>query len=205
MLCVGRCFLKPSSKTEWRAWAKNVRSSLPDASDAVCDHLERFIRDWNAAQTENWSRLHTIVAYRAFGDEVRLEPLVDALPELEWLTTRTEPDGHLSLHPFRNATHRHQLGMLEPPPDASPIQRLGDWVDAILVPGLVFDRAGNRVGYGKGFYDRLLLTMPMNIPYIGVTRDPLIVDALPHERLDMEMSHLATESGVRSVVASPTS
>jgi 5-formyltetrahydrofolate cyclo-ligase len=199
----GRCFVNPSSKTEWRSWAKSVRASLPDASDAVCAHLERFIRDWNAVQPEDWSRLQTIVAYRAFGDEVHLETLVDALPELEWLTTRTESDGHLSLHPFQTATHRHQLGMLEPPLEALPIQRLGDWVDAILVPGLVFDHAGNRVGYGKGFYDRLLLTMPMNIPYIGVTRDALIVDTLPHERLDIEMSHLATESGIRPVVASP--
>jgi 5-formyltetrahydrofolate cyclo-ligase len=201
---LGRCFLNPSSKTEWRAWAKSVRSSLPDASDTVCAHLERFIRDWNAAQPEDWSRLRTVVAYRAFGDEVRLEPLVDALPDLEWLTTRTEPDGQLSLHPFASATHRNRLGMLEPPPEAPPIQRLGLWVNAILAPGLAFDRAGNRVGYGMGLYDRFLLTMPIGVPYIGVTRDALVVDALPHEPLDMEMSHLATESGVRPALASPT-
>ena len=184
-----------SSKQQWRDWAKTTRVALPDASDAVCAHLERFIREWNATHTDGADRLRTVVAYKAFGSEVRLEALVAALPDLEWLTTRTEPDGQLSLHPFSSATQRNRLGVLEPPADAPEVPAHA--VDAILVPGLVFDATGGRLGYGKGFYDRLLPHLRPGVPTVGITSTALVVPALPLEASDVRMTHLATETGVQ--------
>ncbi|MEP4532239.1 MAG: 5-formyltetrahydrofolate cyclo-ligase [Cyclobacteriaceae bacterium] len=57
------------------------------------------------------------------------------------------------------------------PVDAAPadISRL----DAILIPLLAADKKGNRVGYGKGFYDRLLSEMPKSLLKVGVNLAPL--------------------------------
>jgi 5-formyltetrahydrofolate cyclo-ligase len=72
-------------------------------------------------------------------------------------------------------------------------------VDVALVPGLVFDVRGTRLGFGAGFYDRLLPSLRAGIPIIGVTRDALVVPELPSEAHDVLMVYLVTESGVRQI------
>ena len=191
-----------ASKTEWRAWANATRSSLPDASNAVCAVLEAFLVGSNArvltVEGEHRVRPYaTVLSYKAFGHEVDLEPLPVLLPEFEWLTTRVNGRYTLSLHAFSSATVRHRWGILEPPKDEPSVPPSS--VDVVLVPGLVFDVRGGRLGYGQGFYDRLLPQLRSNIPIIGVTRDALVVPELPLEDFDVRMTHLATESGVRPV------
>ncbi len=177
-----------SSKAEWRTWAKGVRSSLPDASESVWRHLETFLRSLEP---------RVVLAYRAFRDEVRLEALAASTPEVTWLTTRANSDASLTLHAFSSATVTNRFGILEPHVDAAEFDPRT--VDAVLVPGLAFDLNGNRLGYGAGYYDRLLPKLRPGIPIIGVTRDALVVPELPVEPHDVRMAHLVTESGVRAI------
>ena len=134
-----------------------------------------------------------VLGYRAAHHEARLDGLMRALPDVEFLTTRAGTGGTLTLHPYHTATVRNRLGILEPPLDAPILEPLA--VQLALVPGLLFTRSGARLGYGGGFYDRLL--PQLNCPLVGVTRDALIVNALPVESWDVAMTHLVTESGVR--------
>ena len=69
----------------------------------------------------------------------------------------------------------------------------GDW-DLTIVPLLAFDRRGYRLGYGKGFYDRLLGGAPM--PTIGVAFAAQEVDALPVEPFDVPLDCIVTEDEV---------
>ncbi len=179
-----------SSKAVWRAWAKKKRSSLPDVSKDVCKNLEKFLPDFNP---------RIVLSYKAFGLEISLENLPLSLPEIQFLTTRVNPNSRLSLHPFSSATTRNKLGMLEPnqnQPELEPAL-----VDVVLVPGLLFDRFGTRLGYGAGFYDRLLPKLRENVVLIGVTRDALLLEnPLPKDQLDILMTHLVTESRLELVV-----
>jgi 5-formyltetrahydrofolate cyclo-ligase len=176
-----------SSKADWRVWAKKLRSSLPDVSVRVCEHLEVFLVA---------SKAQVVLSYQAFGSEINLEPLLKNLPNLEFWTTRVNQDTRLSLHPFSSATIRNKLGMLEPDdfePELEP-----DLVDVVLVPGLAFDRFGTRLGYGAGFYDRLLPTLRSNVVLIGVTCDVLLLEhPLPKDAFDVPMTHVVTESGLK--------
>jgi 5-formyltetrahydrofolate cyclo-ligase len=59
-----------------------------------------------------------------------------------------------------------------------------DDLNLVIVPGLAFDLEGNRLGRGKGYYDRFLKTLHQDIPAIGLAFDFQIVDDLPHSLHD---------------------
>lgn len=89
-------------------------------------------------------------------------------------------------------------GILEPCADAPLLSRPSQLVGSVcLVPGLVFDGAGHRVGYGGGYYDRFLAFYPGD--KIGLARTGMISsNPLPVERGDVPVDFIATEFGVWS-------
>jgi len=67
-------------------------------------------------------------------------------------------------------------------------------VDAILVPGIAFDRSGGRLGQGKGYYDKLLQQAKPGTTLIGLAYDCQIVESIPREEHDVLMHLVVTES-----------
>jgi 5-formyltetrahydrofolate cyclo-ligase len=67
-----------------------------------------------------------------------------------------------------------------------------DSVSLIIVPGVAFDRTGNRMGRGRGFYDRLLKSTP-NATKIGVAFDFQMLDTIPTEPHDVKMDKVIFE------------
>lgn len=93
-------------------------------------------------------------------------------------------------------------GILEPSEDA-PVWHPGDTGadehPVCLVPGLVFDRAGYRVGYGKGYYDRYLSAFPG--VRVGMIYADCVLPEIPRGRYDLSVDVLVTDKGVRAVHA----
>ena len=81
-----------------------------------------------------------------------------------------------------------QFGIREPKAGCAeiPLERLG----LILVPGVVFDLSGRRLGRGRGFYDRLLAEI--HGIKCGVAFDEQIADAVPAGNLDVRMDFVLT-------------
>ena len=67
-------------------------------------------------------------------------------------------------------------------------------IDTVITPGIVFDRFGYRIGYGKGFYDKFLNQFSKkNIISIGLGYDfQLISDLITHEPHDVKLDALIT-------------
>ncbi|MFA5088728.1 MAG: 5-formyltetrahydrofolate cyclo-ligase [Candidatus Omnitrophota bacterium] len=64
-------------------------------------------------------------------------------------------------------------------------------LDLVVVPGLAFDKENNRLGRGKGYYDRFLRALPSRISSIGLAFDFQILDSLPHhQEHDMPVSRV---------------
>jgi 5-formyltetrahydrofolate cyclo-ligase len=99
----------------------------------------------------------------------------------------------MALHPYDpTRLERHHLGMLEPAaglPVVAPTT-----VDVVLVPGVVFDRHGVRLGFGGGYYDRFLPTTPA--VRIGIAFDECVADELPCGEHDQYMDWIATPSEI---------
>lgn len=87
-------------------------------------------------------------------------------------------------------------GILEPSEDLPVYDPETDTGSAIcFVPGLVYDKAGFRVGYGKGFYDRFLSRFKGSS--VGVVYSDFILPEVPRGRFDVSVDILLNEKGVK--------
>lgn len=205
-----------ADKGAWRRWARARRDTLAGADTArvVERRIAEHLRDWAP-----WRGARVALVYLAFGSE--LDPLAGGLrPGIEVVdpaaaalgrdgpalghdgpalaTTRTPPDGaELEVRALLpNALERHPLGFLQPRADAPTVAL--DRIDVVLVPGLCFDVRGVRLGYGRGYYDRLLPRLGACAETVGVVHDDLVVPALPHGPHDVPVRHLVGEGGLRA-------
>ncbi len=96
-----------------------------------------------------------ILSFASFGDEIDLWPLNRKLAEKNQLVLPRVEQGHLTLYEVEdlNQLILSSWGILEPPKD-KPIAP--EKISLALIPGLGFDLRKHRIGYGKGYYDRLL-------------------------------------------------
>lgn len=83
-----------------------------------------------------------------------------------------------------------QFGIPEP---TGPVFDELDKIDMIIVPGVAFDKHNNRMGRGRGFYDRLLKTTP-NAVKVGVAFSFQLFDTIPTEPFDVPMNLVVVES-----------
>ncbi len=77
--------------------------------------------------------------------------------------------------------------VLEPNPNKCQETNL-DEISCVLVPGLAFDKYNHRIGYGKGYYDRLLQNM--NCPFIGIGFLEQLINQVPKEEHDIKLNHV---------------
>lgn len=83
------------------------------------------------------------------------------------------------------------MGIPEPP-DSEKQMSITD-ADIVIIPGAGFDAAGNRIGYGGGYYDRLLSGLQKDIPVIAPAYEEQIVDSLPSEPHDSRVQMIVTD------------
>jgi len=168
-----------------RAIAPDVRA---DASAAIAGLVERL---------PEMDAVRTALAYGAMPDEVDAAPLIAALRARGVRIALPRVDGErLTLHwhdgdaPLATGS----FGLAEPQPDAPPADPAE--IDLVIVPGVAFDHACNRLGMGAGYYDRLLAEMPRTVS-VGVAFDEQVIDEVPCEPHDLPLDAVVTPSGVR--------
>lgn len=142
-----------------------------------------------------WSRSHTILAYFSTRQEPDLAALF-TLPKV-WGFPRCV-GSELVWHEWSAATNcplqPGAFGISEPYPDAPQIEV--NQADLILVPAIACDAQGYRLGYGGGFYDRLLSSPQWaQIPTIGITFDFARLPQLPRDPWDQPLQAVCTELG----------
>lgn len=138
----------------------------------------------------------TVVAgFWPMGPEIDIRPLLHELAgrghpiALPVTPKRGQP---LSFRRWRpgDALARGPMGTSQPAPEAEALTP--DW---LLVPLLAFDRAGNRLGYGAGYYDRTLAGLP-EARRIGCAYACQMLDEVPAGPDDVPLHAVATEDGI---------
>ncbi|PAZ02579.1 MAG: 5-formyltetrahydrofolate cyclo-ligase [Opitutia bacterium AMD-G3] len=150
-----------------------------------------------------WRCARIVCLYASFKHELGTHNLLQqALGEGRvLLLPRSRPDGTLSLHEVSDlsALTASHLGILEPTPGA-PIRPATE-VDLFLVPGLAFDAAGHRLGYGAGFYDRLLTQAKATAFTVGYGFDFQVHPEVPVEAHDQALHAIVTPAGLVPTVS----
>lgn len=139
----------------------------------------------------------SFLLYAPMAGEVNLLGLMEYFPEKAAYLPRITPDNQLEFHRYQpgDAMETHPYGMPEPlasalalPPEAQNL--------LVIVPALMADEQGTRLGYGKSFYDRFLRDLrENNRKAITITAipDTLLTERLPTDPWDEPVDWVVTE------------
>lgn len=174
-------------KAAWRRWARlAVRPASVECHSSVARGLAELLD----------STPGRVLTYWSLPGEIDLRPLAQHVDADRLLLTRSHPDRSLTVHRADSEMEPHGYGFMQPVAHSEAVDPAT--IAVVLVPGLVFDRAGTRLGRGAGYYDRFLAGMN-NTLIVGVTRTATIVHRLPLEAHDVAMTHLASQDGVNEI------
>lgn len=138
-----------------------------------------------------------ILCYMDFRNEVKTDAIIEYLLEqdkvvvLPKVNTETNTLDLYQIEGFKDLV-TSSMGIREPNEELPQI--LPSDIDLILAPGVAFDLNGYRMGYGGGFYDKLLPQVRPDCNVIALTFDLQLVPKLPIEGHDQPMSAILTES-----------
>jgi 5-formyltetrahydrofolate cyclo-ligase len=155
------------------------------------------VRRW-VVGSGDWDAASTVLVYASCGSELSTEPLlVAALSAWKALILpRVTDDGGLRLHAIGALAQLSPGYRGIPEPGASLPEVAVTAIDLALVPGVGFDRRGGRLGYGGGWYDRLLAEPGWRCPIWGLSFACQIVDELPLDAHDRPVAAVVSETGV---------
>ncbi len=106
----------------------------------------------------------------------------------------------LDLHAVRDVVRETAAGYRGIPEPRAELPRVDvGAIDWVLVPGVAFDVTGRRLGYGGGYYDRLLATLPAATPRVAGAFDVQVVARVPAAPHDLVVDAIATESRLLAI------
>jgi 5-formyltetrahydrofolate cyclo-ligase len=173
-------------KEEVREFYREKRAAIPK-EDRVLQSIDmcRMLSLWDVLHSA-----YGISSYMAINEEVTLLRLMDILmgERIPFAFPRVNGDQMEFIEYNDNLDFEKSAFGIQEPVGGRPIT----WEKAVvLVPGIAFDLKGNRLGYGKGYYDRFLKEHP-NYLAVGVCfMEQVSEEELPCDKEDVKMSYLA--------------
>lgn len=153
-------------------------------------------------ETEEWRHASSVGLYYAIGNEADTALLLESA----WAEGKdvflpyTLPKGIMHFLPClgRQDLVKNRMGIPEPDPARCPKAPEGGWVPRlIVVPGVVFDRHGHRIGMAGGYYDRYFAqASTQDVFRMALAYTFQVVESLPADPWDAPVHAIATEDGV---------
>lgn len=135
-----------------------------------------------------------IAIYHALPDEVETEQLLERWYERKKLLLPVVKGDNLQFQQYRGKDYLQQGTFhIWEPSEACPIVNPEE-IELVIVPGVAFDRQHNRLGRGKGFYDRLLARIQAF--KTGICFDFQLKEQIPAEPFDEKMDWIVTEKEI---------
>lgn len=194
--------MTPDEIEAFRAAAKEaLRKRMSQLRRALPEPQRKAYAEAMAARLvghEAFARAELVLAYSPLRFEIATAAIVEAALAAGKVVALPRVHSHthtFTIHRYRAGDALAESGHLiaEPLADA-PELPLAD-VSLVLVPGLAFDGNGHRLGFGKGYYDRMLPQMP-GATRIGLCYELSLLPEVPHAAHDVPVAFVATERRV---------
>jgi 5-formyltetrahydrofolate cyclo-ligase len=183
-------------KAEMRARMKRMLAGLAegDLRERSGRVAERFVL------TAAWAAADTVLCFLSMAHEIRTGTLIErartagkrvAVPRIEGDDIR-----FLLMPGEARGLKRDRWGIPVPGPDWPVLDLASSHRMLVAAPGLAFDREGNRLGRGKGYYDRFLVRARGEAPAIttiAICLSEQLVPAVPHGESDQRLDGIVTE------------
>lgn len=145
---------------------------------------------------EKYAASRVFFAYLPFRDEVDIRPFIDEASRRgkTILLPKTRGKGRMDLHVFSGweSVGKGAYGIPEPSEETERWIEINA-IDCALVPGVVFDRNGGRIGYGGGYYDRFFARLESKPWSVGVGYHLQLLERVPTDLHDVRMNEIITE------------
>lgn len=135
-------------------------------------------------ETAQFKAAQTVMFYCSFGGEVETSDMMHQAKKIgKTIAVPVTIQNKKTIIPSLVENFDQDLvagpyGIAQPKPEnQKPVDN--NAIDLVVVPGVGFDRANNRLGRGQGYYDRFLKLLPSTTPTVGLAFDFQIVDRLP--------------------------
>lgn len=140
-------------------------------------------------QHPRFAESKVVCIYYSLPDEVFTHQFIEKWHTHKTILLPTVEGDDILLKPYEGASHMAKGYYNIDEPTGNALFTDFDSIDLILVPGMAFDAEGNRLGRGKGYYDRFLpkLTRSYNI---GICFPFQKVERVPHEPFDKPMDEV---------------
>ena len=184
-----------AEKKQMREAILAVRDAMPPASRSAASLaiIEKV------CELSAYQDARTVLAYSGFGSEIDTGTLIEriiadgkiaVLPRVDRATQA------LILHSVKSLGElvASKWGIREPPAEAPAISASG--IEFILMPGVAFDRSGNRLGYGRGYYDKWLLNIDPALARVAGAFSCQIVAKVPVGQHDQKIDTIITENEI---------
>ncbi len=150
-------------------------------------------------QLEEYKKASLIYAYASNTNEVWTFEIIKRalLDDKRVALPRVIADGVMEFREISaiNDLKKGYQGILEPGDDEALLDPKEELPDIVMVPGVAFDLHKNRMGHGKGFYDRYLSAIPDSL-FLGLAFDCQIEDTIPADEYDVPMDLIVTQERV---------
>lgn len=140
----------------------------------------------------------TILFYASFRSEVSTMPIIEEAIRMGKAVClpKSEPET-LTLSVFRvrgpDDIKPGYMGIPEPAVSENAAGIGIEGIEMVIIPGSAFDPKGGRLGYGKGFYDRLLTGLKGSVPLLALAYEEQVVGEIPLEEHDVPVDMIITD------------
>lgn len=145
-------------------------------------------------QTKLFQKSSCIALYYSIPGEIQTHTFLQKWYREKKLLLPVIIENELELHLYQGKEFLQpgQFNILEPSYCCPEISKKE--VDCVIVPGIAFDRQYNRMGRGKGYYDRFLNTI--SAPKIGLCFHFQLIKKVPTDHFDIKMDYIVTDKEV---------
>lgn len=185
------------AKKELRKQVLAIRKTL--SSEEVISNSQIIMEKLKSL--DEFIKAQTVFVYMDFGNEVITRDLIRymfkenkhvIIPYTDTVETKLIPT---EIFDLEKDLIKCSFGYYEPKKENVKLVDTKEF-DLIVVPGVAFDKNLNRMGYGKGYYDKILDSRRKDCKAIAVAFDFQVFESIPCEEHDIKMDMIITEKNI---------